>query len=45
MRFYFLITLFGDDLAPLGSLYSLSTFDLTNVRGPASGARGPGGAQ
>ena len=45
MRFYFLIALFGDDLAPLGSLYSLSTFDLTNVRGPGSGARRPGGAQ
>ena len=43
MRFYFLITLFGDDLAPLGSLHSLSTFDLTNVRAPESGARGPEG--
>ena len=40
MRFYYLITLFGDNLAPLGSFYSLSTLNLTNVGGP--GARGPG---
>ena len=36
MRFYYLITLFSDNLAPLGSLYSLSTLNLTNVRGPGA---------
>lgn len=39
ISFYYLITLFGDNLAPLGSLYSHSTLNLTNVGG--SGARGP----
>ena len=44
MLLYHIITPLGDNLAPLDSLYSLSTLNLTNVRGPgATGARGPGG--